>query len=53
MRQKTFYTTPEVKKIIFKDLILVVWKYAQMRQNTFLPTPEVKKIFYKGLDSGG
>jgi len=35
-----------VKKLIFKGLILVVWKYAKMHQNTFLTTPEVKKIIF-------
>jgi len=39
MHQNTFLTTPEVKKIIFKDLILVVWKYAQMHKNTFSVVP--------------
>jgi hypothetical protein len=43
MHQNTFLTTPEVKKNIFKDMILVVWKYAQIHLNTFLTTPEVKK----------
>jgi hypothetical protein len=41
MHQNTFLTTPEGNKIILKDFILVVWKYAQMHQNTFLTTPEV------------
>ena len=35
-------TTQEVKKHFFKDMILVVWKYAQMLKNTFLTTPNVK-----------
>jgi hypothetical protein len=26
------------KKVFFKDMILVVWKYAQMHQNKFLTT---------------
>jgi len=43
MHKNTFLTTPEVKKIFFKNMILVFWKYAQMHQNTFLVTPEVKK----------
>jgi hypothetical protein len=45
MHQNTFLTTPEVNKINFKDLILVVWKYAQMHKNTFLTTPDVQKLF--------
>jgi hypothetical protein len=43
MHQNTFLTTPEVKKITFKDMILVVWKYAQIHLNNILTTPEVKK----------
>jgi hypothetical protein len=43
MHQNTFLTTPDVKKLFFKDLILVVWKYAQMHKNTFLTTPDEKK----------
>jgi hypothetical protein len=43
MHQNTLLTTPEVKKHFFKDMILVVWKYAQMHKNTILTTPEVKK----------
>jgi hypothetical protein len=53
MHQNTFLTTSEVKKIIFKDLLLVVWKYAQMHKNMFSFTSEVKKSLFKGLDSGG
>jgi len=55
MHKNTFLTTPEVKKtkrwkkIFFKDMILVVWKYAQMHKNTFLTTPEVKKYIFKDL----
>jgi hypothetical protein len=44
MHQNTVLTTPEVKKIMFKDMILVVWKYAQMHKNTFLTTPDVKNL---------
>jgi hypothetical protein len=43
MHQNMFFTTPEVKKIIFKDLILVVGKYAQMHKNTFLTTIQTLK----------
>jgi len=50
MHKNTFLTTPELKKKIFKDLILVARKCIKTR---FYPTPEVKKIIYKGLDSGG
>jgi hypothetical protein len=32
-----------LKNIVLKNLILVVWKYAQMQQNTFLTTSDVKK----------
>ncbi len=34
-----------LKNIFFKDLILVVWKYAQMHQNKSLITPDGKKKF--------
>jgi hypothetical protein len=37
------------KNIFFKNLMLVVWKYAQMHQNTFLTTQEVNKIIFKDL----
>jgi hypothetical protein len=40
MHQNTFLTTPEVKKIIFKDLDS---GDQEMHQNTFLTTPDVKK----------
>jgi hypothetical protein len=33
----------------FKNLILVVWKYAQMHQNMFLTTPDFKKVLFKDL----
>jgi len=46
MHQNTFLTTSEVKKIIFKDLLLVVWKYAQMHKNTFSFTSDVKKSLF-------
>jgi hypothetical protein len=37
-----------LKNIFFKDMILVVWKYAKMHQNTFLTTPNVQKyLFWK------
>jgi hypothetical protein len=32
-----------LKNIFFKDMILVVWKYAKMHQNTFLTTPDGQK----------
>jgi hypothetical protein len=35
------------------NLILLVWKYAQMHQNTFLTTPDIKKYLFKELGSGG
>ncbi len=53
MHQNKFFTTPDVKKLFFNDLILVVWKYAQMHKNTFLTTPDVKKYLFEGLDSSG
>ncbi len=54
MHQNTFLTTPEVKIFFFfKNLNLVVWKYAQMHQNTFLTTPDVENYLCEGLDSGG
>jgi hypothetical protein len=49
MHQNTFLTTPDIKKYLLKNLILVVWKYAQMHQNTFVTTPEVQKIIFKDL----
>jgi hypothetical protein len=52
MHKNTFLATPDVQKLFFKDLILVVLKYAQMHQNTFLTIPDVKKYFFNGLDSG-
>jgi hypothetical protein len=48
MHKNTFLTTPDVKKIFFKDLILVVWKCIKTRLAT-----EVNKIIFLGLDSGG
>ena len=53
MHKNTFLPTPEVKQIIFKDLILVVWKYAQMQKKHFSTTSDVKKSLSSGLDSGG
>ena len=44
-----FSPLPTLKNIFFKNLILVVWKYAQMHQNTFLTTPDVKKITSKDM----
>jgi hypothetical protein len=38
-----------LKNFYFKDMILVVWKYAKMHQNTFLTTPDGQKYH----DSGG
>jgi hypothetical protein len=35
MHKNTFLTTPDVKNTFFRNMILVVWKYAQMHQNTF------------------
>jgi hypothetical protein len=46
MQQNTFLTNPDIKKYLFKNLILGVWKYAQMHQNTFLTSLEVKKIIF-------
>ena len=43
MHQNTFLTTPDVKNNFSKDLILVIWKYAQMHQNKFLTTTDIKK----------
>jgi len=36
-----FLPRQTLKNIFFKNMILVVWKYAQMHQNTFLVTPDV------------
>jgi hypothetical protein len=30
-------------KKVFKNMFLMVWKYAQMQQNTFFTTPDGKK----------
>jgi hypothetical protein len=49
MHQNTFLTTPDIKKYLYKNLILGVWKYAQWHQNTFLTAPDVKKLFFKDL----
>jgi hypothetical protein len=49
MRKNTFLTTSDDKKYLFKNLILVVWKYAQMRKNMFLTTSDVKKYLFKEL----
>jgi len=38
-----------LKNIVLKNLILVVWEYAQMQQNTFSTTLDVKNIFFKNL----
>ena len=46
MHQNTFLTTSDVKKYLFKNLILVVLKYAHMHQNTFLTTSDVKKYLF-------
>ena len=40
-----FQPLQTLKKVFFKDLILVVWKYVQMHKNTFLTTPDVKNFF--------
>jgi hypothetical protein len=42
-----------LKNFFFKNLILLVWKYAQMQQNTYITTPYIKKYRFKELDSGG
>ena len=42
-----------LKNIFLKDMILVVWKYAQMHQNTFLTTLEGKKYLFLKKVSGG
>jgi hypothetical protein len=46
MHQNTFLTTPDVKKDVKKDMILVVWKYAKMHQNTVLTTPDGQKYLF-------
>jgi hypothetical protein len=53
MRKNTFITTQYIKKYLFKNWILVVWKYVQMHQSTFFTTPYIKKYRFKVLDSGG
>ena len=40
MHQNTFLTTPDAKKLFFKDLDS---GDQEMHQNTFLTTPDVKK----------
>jgi hypothetical protein len=44
-----FYPHQTLKNIFFKNLILVVWKYAQMRKNTFITTPYIKNYLFKNL----
>ncbi len=44
-----FYSLQTLKNMFFKNLILVVWKYAQMHQNTYITTSDVKNIFFKNL----
>jgi hypothetical protein len=46
MHQNTFFTTPDVKKYFFKDLILVVQKCIKTR---FSPLQTLKNIFFKDL----
>ncbi len=46
MHQNTFLTTPDVKKLFFKDLIMVVLKYEQKHKNTLWITPDVKKLIF-------
>jgi hypothetical protein len=53
MRKNTFITTPYIKNYLFKNLIIVFLKYAQMHQNTYITTSDVKKYLFKELDSGG
>jgi hypothetical protein len=53
MHKNTFLTTLDVKKYLLKNMILVVWKYAQMHKNTFLTTLDVKKYLFLKHDSGG
>ncbi len=50
MHQNTFFTTPYIKNIFFKNLILVVCKYAQMQKDTFLT---IKKFLFLELNSDG
>jgi hypothetical protein len=33
----------KVKNILFKNMFLMVWKYAQMHQKAFLTSSDVKK----------
>jgi len=42
-----------VKNIFFKNMFLMVWKYAQMQQNTFFTTPDGKKQVFKKHVSNG
>ncbi len=42
-----------LKNIFFKDMILLIWKYAKMHQNTFLTTPDVQKYLFPEHFSGG
>jgi len=41
------YQIQMLKNIFFKNMILVVWKYAKMHQNTFLPLQTFKNIFFE------
>jgi hypothetical protein len=46
MHQNTFLTLLTVKKIFIEEMILLVWKFAQMHQNTFLNTPDGQKYLF-------
>ncbi len=41
-----FLTLQTLKNNFFKNLIMVVWKYAQMHKNMFLTILNVKKYLF-------
>ena len=43
MQKNTFQPLQTLKKVFFKDLILVDWKYEQMHKNMILTTTDVYK----------
>jgi hypothetical protein len=46
MHQNTVFTTPDIKKKIFKDLILVVWKCIKTH---FKPLQTFKKKLFRDM----
>jgi len=54
LQMKTRFSALQmVKNIFFKNMFLMVCKYAQMQQNTFLPLQTKKNIFFLKHVSNG